>query len=419
MVHQLADFALGIAHRLLVPALVIGALTVLTALTLTAVRVVNARRARRQARFVEILAPPEADLDGAVQLWSALHDALRPRWRTRFIGRTHLAFELAWSHQGALRLGIWVPGTVPVGVVERAVEGAWPGTATRTMYEAPTPLPLGHLALGGELRLGLPEWFALKHDHRNDPLRAVIAAASDLQTGERACVQVLARPVGARRLRRAERAVRELRTGRRRGLLLGVVRGLILDVLDLVADPISPTTSHSTASAGAVARQDPTVSRDVSAILTKLTARPCWELRIRYGVTTPPPQPVAGPARGPRWTAWWAARKRLRGRGHTLASAFGVYSDRNHLARHRLTRPAAALAARRFGRGDLVSLPELVALAHLPTDATVPGLARAGAKAVAPLPEIAAAGKLLGDAEAGGRRPVALAVAGGVRWHWR
>ncbi|HZD37389.1 MAG TPA: hypothetical protein VE664_01985, partial [Actinomycetes bacterium] len=210
------------------------------------------------------------------------------------------------------------------------------------------------------------------------------------------------------------RAARELRGGKRRGLL----RGLLLDVLDLVADPLSPATGH-TSTPASVARQDPTVGRDVSAILAKLAARPCWEARVRYGVAAPPTSPAPRRAGAPasfRWAGRWEARKRLRGRAHTLASAFGVYSDRNHLARHRLHRPAAALAGRRLGRGDLVCLPELIALAHLPTDTSVPGLARAGAKAVAPLPEIPTSGKLLGDAEAGGHRPVGLGVAD-ARYH--
>jgi hypothetical protein len=415
LAHRVADLALSVAHRVLVPALVLTALAALTALALAVVRIWNVRRARREARYVEILAPPEADLDGAAQLWSALHDALRPRWRTRLTGRAHVAFELAWSHGGALRLGLWVPGTVALGVVERAVEGAWPGTATHNTADPSAPLPLDHLAVGGELRLGLAEWFALRHDHRNDPLRAVIAAAGDLRDQETACVQVLARPVGVRRLRHAERAVRELRAGNRHGLL----RCLLLGLLDLVADPLHSTSSRTTPSTGTAARQDPTVSRDVTAILAKLAARPCWELRVRYGVTAPPPLPAPERAGGPassRWAGRWAARKRLRGRAHTLASAFGVYTDRNHLVRHRLHRPASALAARRLGRGDLVCLLELVALAHLPTDATVPGLARAGARTVAPPPEIPTRGKTLGDAEADGRRPVALAIAD-ARYH--
>jgi len=123
----------------------------------------------------------------------------------------------------------------------------------------------------------------------------------------------------------------------------------------------------------------------------------------------------------------------------TTTSDFVVTLDR-----HRLRRPAQTLAARRLGRGDLLSVAELAALAHLPTDQSVAGLARAGAKAVAPPPAVAqltqrtqlarpvadlpggaapAEGgrrggpgpsdslKVLGDAEAGSRRPVAVAPA--------
>jgi len=306
-------------------------------------------------------------------------------------------------------------------------------------------------AVGGELRLGLPEWFALRCDHRNDPLRAVIAATGDLRPGETAAVQVLARPVSAnaRRLRRAERAATAMRSGtaKRPGLLRGLLRGLLLDLLDLITMPLEPARTRPAASASAsahmaAARLDPTIGRDVAAILDKLSARPYWELRIRYGVaarigitrigsTRNRAAPGTGTAAATTrldldalWTrarmactaarSRWQARRRLHGRAHTLASAFGVYTGRNHLTRHRLHRPAATLAARHLGRGDLIGLPELVALAHLPTDTTVPGLARAAAKAVAPpvvIPSCAGRhGRLLGHSEAGGTRPVALAV---------
>ncbi len=64
----------------------------------------------------------------------------------------------------------------------------------------------------------------------------------------------------------------------------------------------------------------------------------------------------------------------------------------------------------KLGRGDLLSVPELAAIAHLPTDVAVPGLSRAGARLVAPPPGIPIAGKVLGDAAVGAARPVAIAV---------
>ncbi len=62
-----------------------------------------------------------------------------------------------------------------------------------------------------------------------------------------------------------------------------------------------------------------------------------------------------------------------------------------------------------MSRGDLYSVPEIAALAHLPLDRDVPGLARAGAKRVSPPPDIYREGKILGDAETPSRHPVALA----------
>ncbi|HUA95695.1 MAG TPA: DUF87 domain-containing protein, partial [Acidimicrobiales bacterium] len=143
-------------------------------------------------------------------------------------------------------------------------------------------------------------------------------------------------------------------------------------------------------------------------------AQPCWAIAVRYAVATTATDGQAA--------------ARLRGRAHAVASAFALYSGRNRLDRHRLRHPAQVLAARRLGRGNLVSVGELAALAHLPVDPAVPGLARAGANAVAPPPAVAhslpPAGptvrldspKVLGDAQAGGRRPVALAVAD-ARYH--
>lgn len=110
-------------------------------------------------------------------------------------------------------------------------------------------------------------------------------------------------------------------------------------------------------------------------------------------------------------------RARARGVAHLIASAMNVFAERNHLRRRRLHGPAAVLGARRFGRGSLYSVAELAALAHLPTDAIIPGLARAGARPVPPgiqIPQGASsrsAVKVLGDADAGPARPIALPVA--------
>ena len=105
---------------------------------------------------------------------------------------------------------------------------------------------------------------------------------------------------------------------------------------------------------------------------------------------------------------------RLRGLAHGLASATALYSGRNWLARRHLRHPAEQIAARRFRRGDLLSVPELAAIARLPADASVPGLARAGARAVAPPAVIPVPGpgvRPLGVSDTGVPRPVGIAVA--------
>ena len=112
-----------------------------------------------------------------------------------------------------------------------------------------------------------------------------------------------------------------------------------------------------------------------------------------------------------------AAHARLRGRAHALASAYSLYAYRNWLARRPLKNPIMAMNSRAMiGRGDLVSVPELAALAHLPVDPAAVGLARAGARAVPPPPGIpspdpAAGIKPLGIADAGSERPVGIKAA--------
>ena len=144
---------------------------------------------------------------------------------------------------------------------------------------------------------------------------------------------------------------------------------------------------------------DPTRGADVAAILEK-AAQPCWAITVRYGVTTAAdrsrsPSPPAGPGPCPGLGV-----RPLR-RAEPVRSAPAPPPGRS-------PRDPAA------GPGDLVSVAELAALAHLPTDVVVAGLARAGAKAVAPPPAVADGRPTrrqgLGDAETGGRRAVALAV---------
>ena len=335
-------------------------------------------RMRAGARVVTVLAPPEVDPAGGESLWRNLHDLLRPRWRRLMAGQPHLSFEYRWDQSG-LAISVWVPGAVPQGLVERAVESAWPGATTSTAPAAEEGR--GECAqLAGALRLGGPGWLPLRTSFDADPLRALIGAGAAAGRGESAVVQVLARPAPQRAVARCRRAARDIRLGR------APTRGLRL--LDLVTP--GPATRTATL--------DPAAAPEIRAILEKAES-PLWCAEVRYAVAD---SGLTDSRRG---------RRALRGRAHSLAASFAMYAGRNRLVRRPLRRGAAALSERRLGRGDLISVPELAALAHLPTDRIVPALARAGARPVAPPPGVVAdeaQGKVLGDSDAGGRRPVVL-----------
>src|SRR6266542_1538653 len=370
----LAHHAAQLAHRY-------GLWLLMLAVILLAARVALARwRAARLhdgARLVEVLPPPQVDPDGAPGLWRNLAGLLRQRRLLQ--GRPHVALEYRWSPAG-LTIALWLPGMVAPRLVERAVEAAWPGARTHTTTPAPAPLPVGERVGGGALRLAQPEWYALRAEHPTDPLRALLGAAEELGAGESAIVQVLVRPARGRRLARLRRVARALRRGQH-----PTRPGRLLDLLN--------PTSSSMGSRRAYA-DDPARHADVHAI-TRKAAGPGFEVLVRYGVATSVQHHVRG---------------RLRARAHALAAAFTAYAGRNRLARgHHPSRLCArALRGRRLGRGMLLGLDELAAVAHLPWDRGVPGLERAGARSVAPPPSALRAGKVLGDADTGPARPVAL-----------
>ena len=268
---------------------------------------------------------------------------------------------------------------------------------------------------GGTLRLARTEVLPLKTDHGSDPLRALAAAGSGLTAGEHAIVQVLTRPATGARLRRARRAARRLRTGhpaRHPHVGLPARQGarLLLDVL---------TPGSRGAARRGAASPDPGLAAEVRAAVIK-SAGPQWDTQIRYATaTTAVPGRKGSRARDKAAQA--QARARLRGLAHGLASATALYAGRNWLARRHLRHPATQINARRFRRGGLLSVPELAAIARLPADASLPGLARAGARAIAPPPAVPVPGpgvRPLGVTDTGVPRPVGIAVAD-ARHHLR
>jgi hypothetical protein len=393
-----------------------GIVAVLVLVGLLALRGCWRRRRRvqltRDARLITVLVPPTVDPAGAEALWANLTGLLRPAWRTRFAGQPHVSFEYVFDH-ATLTLRLWVPGVVPPGMVEHAVEAAWPGARTTTepvtspapecaaaAIDPDSPRSGDAIEVGGELRLARAEALPIRTTFTADPIRALLGAPAGIDPGDRVIVQVLARPVVGRRVAKARHAATRLHSG-------GSTRpvGRLLDVL--TPGPAGGTVGGRRATTPTVDRSTALdhSAQDRAAVGKQRGA--LFETRIRYAVTIPVPL-------GATKAQLAAGRDRARGRAHAIASAFAAFGEHNHYRRHQLRHPDRAVESRRFGRGDLLSIPELAAIAHIPTDAAAPGLQAAGARAVPPPPTVAATGptvKPLGVADTGRHRPVGLAVA--------
>jgi hypothetical protein len=415
------------------------------------------RRWHTRARLVTILPPPRVDPDGGEALWANLIGLLRPYWARLVHGQPHLAFEYLTTADG-IRIRMWIPGPIPPGLIERAITAAWPGTRTHTTPAPPPPtldpttLPSlrrrgpdpGCVVAGGQLRLARTEQLPIGHDRGPDPLRALLAAPGPLGPGETAWVQILARPVTGHRLTHTHRAGGATGlAGRIGNALLAGVLVLLREILDILTPgpirshptPATPRaarrtrTSHtapgyaSGSGAGSTAwtpvgpRERLVASAENRAAAAK-TRGGAYATLIRYATTTPAPQPNSTATHDNdthdndthdytqdevnEGVAEARARAVARGRAHAIASAFAGFSDHNHYRRRRLRHPLTTLRERRLGRGDVLSIAELAAIAHLPTDDHVPGLRRAGAAAIAPPPQIPRPGpgvKLLGDSD--------------------
>lgn len=358
-----------------------------------AVRRWQTQRFARDARLITVSVPPQVDPASAPAWWAHQTGLLAPAWKRWIFGQPYLAFEYIASAAG-VRVQVWVPGTVPPGMVEETIRAAWPGATTTTRSAAP-PIPPSIPAAGGRLVLSRADSYPLKTDHHADPIRSLLGAVSGLDQGQCAAVQILARPVTGRRLARAHRVASRLKGGNP-----ATSRGFFFDLLT----PGTRTGHLGYPSHTTYASVHPERAEQVRAILAKAT-QPRFEVDIRYAVATPDAD---------------NAEKWLRGRAHALASVAALYaSGHQHLRRRRLRDPALALAERRLGRGYLLGAAELAALAHLPLDPDAPAITRAGARPVAPAPDVPigpdtvhGAARVLGDADAGHARPVAMPVVG-------
>jgi hypothetical protein len=133
LLHALTVVERSAAH-LLPFAIAVGTVAAALLVTRLLLARMRERRLARSARLLELAVPPELDAEGALLLWSALHDLLRPRFARLFGGQPQLAWEIA-ADRGGSRFRLWLPGAVPPGLVERALVSAWPGITTSTIEQ--------------------------------------------------------------------------------------------------------------------------------------------------------------------------------------------------------------------------------------------------------------------------------------------
>jgi hypothetical protein len=361
-------------------------------------RVWRHRRHRDGARWVIIAAPPEVEATSAAALWTAMAGVLAPGgwWRRLLFGPAHVVWEYTWVGR-TLTIRLWVPGTVADGVTENAVRAAWP-SCTVTIDPTPgPPIPADVVAqAGGGLWLQHPEALPLRTDHDADPLRALLSAGSGIRHREYACVQVLARPAAARRIRRATRLASSGAGGGADAadqLVNGLVRALIEPLLWLVEIlvPGPPRRASPPRPVGRAVARNPVADARQRQVVDKAVRVPHFEIAIRYA--------VAGTHTSDGTPA------RLAGLAHGFAAAAATYTRPNRLRRMPIRRPVAVLAGRQLRRGFLATVEELGVLAGLPQDLAVPGLDRARAKAMpspASVPSGGRSVKVLGRAQVGG-----------------
>lgn len=316
------------------------------------------RRARRyrhaQARSLTVISPanlePTYAVAGARRLWRSL-TTLAPHGRlARLTGPPpHLAVEHHLA-DGEITTRVWIPGDLPHAPVTAAIAAAWPGAH---VIETPEPdLPDTGAVTGAQVHPRHAGHLPLRAFEAGEtaanPLRDLEAASADLAPGEHLLVQVLARPLTGRGLRRHQQAAAHVQQGRpartspATALLTGIVRAL----LEIVTPSRSPGPSTSTASLA------PDAARaERQAAVRHKAAEPTWEVAMRYLVRCP------GSDR--------AAERRARSLAHTAFAVFAhLHGAHNTLIRRRLAHPDTAIVARRMRHGTPLSATELAWLTH-------------------------------------------------------
>jgi Type IV secretion-system coupling protein DNA-binding domain/TraM recognition site of TraD and TraG len=346
--------------------LVIRTTIALGAISLSAVALIRLRdrRLARGGRRIRILPPPDVPTDGASVLWTALHGLIRPRWKRFLTGQPSLAWEVL-ADRDETQISLWIPEVVPLDLVERAVDAAWPGTSLLEA-EDDLPIPRDDSLAGAQMVLARAEWFPIGDGPDGDPIRVALSAMATVPNGETTMMQMIARPASSRVAARLRGGHRRSLKGRRRSHTNGT------DVIRAI--------SH-----------DPTAQAELRDVHEKAAA-PLWECSIRLAASAP-------------------NRAAAKARAHTVAAAFAMFEGPNRFARQRLWRPRAKIRARTLGPSFVLSVGEVARLATLPTRPVI-GVEAAGARILAPGRSVAADGRVLGVSNAGvSASPVAISVA--------
>ncbi|GLZ79599.1 hypothetical protein Afil01_44060 [Actinorhabdospora filicis] len=335
---------------------------------------------------LHVQAPPEVEPDGAIGFFQLVAVAAVPWWKRLIYGQPHIAFEYAWNGP-ALDIRVWVPATLSARSIADGIRGAWPAATVTAHPAAPALPPEANHVEAGVIVLGDSHTAAVRADAVADPARLLLAALSGLQTGEYALVQVLARPAPRRRILRLRRRALGHRSG-------GWGWGAAL--ADLFLPGPSDTGKRSHVPAPPDAWQRRVGQRDLDR-----SAGAMLEVAVRYAVATT--------RRGDRVSL----RTRMRGLANAAATALAAHSGPDAVRRSRLmVGLVRAIDERRMVSGALATPAEAAVLAHLPYDAVVPQLVRAGARIVPAgiaIPRGGRGTKTLGTAAADGRT-VALNV---------
>lgn len=353
------DLGKGIVSML--ASLVPWILRAIIALALAWILLSIARRLRdrcltKGGRRITVLPPPSAAGRGGQSFWMGSHSLLRPAWARALLGQPYLSWEVE-ARGEEIAVSVWVPKSVPPGLIERAVEASWPGSRAE-----PSPdrsRSIGVITEVTELTLAQPEWFPIGSGPDNDSIRLVLAAMTGLEQEETATIQVIARPVTARSRLRLLKAARTLRTGS--------------------SSPAPSSLWGPSPSPSTRGFSDPATEGDVRMVLEK-AAFPMFECLIRIAVYSP-------------------IRDQARGRIHALGGAFAVFEGRNGFRRRPVHRGPRVMRGRYLRRPYLLSVPELAQIATLQPAGAVPGLQVAGARPAAPSSNLPWTGKVLGRAD--------------------